>query len=405
MKITHVNHSSVLIQNSKSKFIWTDPWVISTAFETWTQSPHASYQTIKKISEIKPKDLSILISHGHDDHLDEFILSHEPFNKVKVFIPKLKSPGLKKRIEKTSSNREIIEIDNNDFKIDGFKISNLINPEYTFDDTIFLINNSKTTFIHANDNYHEYKNSFSEEIKFKLNTYNSKNIIYAAQLGIADGFPYIYEPLTIQEKNNLLIEGYRKRSDALKKNLKSLNIEKVYVYANQSSFIQKKQTGKNLLKTEKVREDSLKDNQKFFFQLYPDFFYDEFSKITVQNKFKEPNNKLKKLSIFDYLLEKYYTDAKEYIKQKNIPLEQTNFGFSLIKPDDDNEKSIIFKCSRKIWQRIFIGELTLEAIIVGGCGEINVPKRVNIRELVFALTKWTYKKQSNILKKGIVEYL
>ena len=405
MKITHVNHSSVLIQNSKSKFIWTDPWVISTAFETWTQSPHASYQTIKKISEIKPKDLSILISHGHDDHLDEFILSHEPFNKVKVFIPKLKSPGLKKRIEKTSSNREIIEIDNNDFKIDGFRISNLINPEYTFDDTIFLINNSKTTFIHANDNYHEYKNSFSEEIKFKLNTYNSKNIIYAAQLGIADGFPYIYEPLTIQEKNNLLIEGYRKRSDALKKNLKSLNIEKVYVYANQSSFIQKKQTGKNLLKTEKVREDSLKDNQKFFFQLYPDFFYDEFSKITVQNKFKEPNNKLKKLSIFDYLLEKYYTDAKEYIKQKNIPSEQTNFGFSLIKPDDDNEKSIIFKCSRKIWQRIFIGELTLEAIIVGGCGEINVPKRVNIRELVFALTKWTYKKQSNILKKGIVEYL
>ena len=204
MKITHVNHSSVLIENSKSKFIWTDPWVISTAFETWTQSPHASYQTIKKISRIKPKDLSILISHGHDDHLDEFILSHEPFNKVKVFIPKLQSPGLKKRIEKTSSYREIIEVDNNDFNIDGFRISNLINPEYTSDDTIFLINDSKTTFIHANDNYHEYNNAFSEEIKSKLNTYSSKNIIYAAQLGIADGFPYIYEPLTIQEKNNLV---------------------------------------------------------------------------------------------------------------------------------------------------------------------------------------------------------
>lgn len=405
MKITHVNHSSVLIENSKGKFIWTDPWVISTAFETWTQSPYATYQTIKKISKIKPQDLSILISHGHDDHLDEFILSHEPFKKVKVFIPKLKSPGLKKRIEKTSSYREIIEVDNNDFKFDGFRISNLINPEYTFDDTIFLINDSKTTFIHANDNYHEYKNEFSEEIKSKLNSYSSKYIIYAAQLGIADSFPYIYEPLTIQEKNNLLVEGYRKRSDALKKNMKNLNVEKVYIYANQSSFIQNKQADKNLLKTKEVREDTLKENEELFFQLYPDFFYDEFSKITILNKFKKPNNKLKELSIFDYLLENYYRDAKEYIKQKNIPSAQNNFSFSLIKSDDNDKKSIIFKCSRKIWQRIFIGELTLEALIVGGCGEINIPNKINIRELVFALTKWTYKKQSNILKKGIVEYL
>ena len=75
MKITHINHASLLLKNEVGHYLWIDPWVISPAFETWTQDPSPTAQFILDILNIPKDKISIIISHGHDDHIDEYILS------------------------------------------------------------------------------------------------------------------------------------------------------------------------------------------------------------------------------------------------------------------------------------------------------------------------------------------
>tara|TARA_B100000787_G_scaffold167341_1_gene153930 strand:- start:10815 stop:10997 length:183 start_codon:yes stop_codon:yes gene_type:complete len=53
----------------------TDPWFISPAFGGWYQYPSPNYEDIEKIINLK-KNLFTVISHGHDDHLDDFIIKN-----------------------------------------------------------------------------------------------------------------------------------------------------------------------------------------------------------------------------------------------------------------------------------------------------------------------------------------
>ena len=107
MKIEHINHASLLIEND-GKYILTDPWVISPAFGGWTQNPYPLTELIKKIISIPSEDLLVAVSHGHDDHLDEFFISSH-LQKSNFIVPKYKSPGTRNRLRKLISG-DLIEI-------------------------------------------------------------------------------------------------------------------------------------------------------------------------------------------------------------------------------------------------------------------------------------------------------
>ena len=400
MKITHVNHSSVLIENQSGKFIWTDPWVISPAFDGWTQKPHPYTKIIKKITDIPRENLKIIISHGHDDHLDEFILSSESFKEVEVIIPKLNTPGLRKRIENLSKNRKVIEVDKNDYLLDGFRITNLINPDYTGDDTIFLIDDTNTTFIHANDNYHEYSLDFCKTIQGKLNFYNSNIILYAVQIAMADSFPYIYEPLSLDEKNEILLNGHKKRVDAVKQNMENLGFNYAYIYANQASFLEKIQENKDIKNSSLVKDEFIDLNSNRFLQLKPSFQYTFKEELKHDHfLFESSVEDSTDTNIFEFLLKKYNDKARKYVQNKIPNPIFHDFRFSSFEDEKNNQDFINFKSEKKIWQNILTGKHTLESIIVGGNGLIIKPKDINISPLIFCLTKWTYKVQSELNRK------
>ena len=70
-KIDFINHSSLLIQHGDNFFL-TDPWYISPSFWKMGQYPFPLTRSIKKILELDQEKLKIIISHGHDDHIDDF---------------------------------------------------------------------------------------------------------------------------------------------------------------------------------------------------------------------------------------------------------------------------------------------------------------------------------------------
>ena len=78
MIVKAVNHASVLIQEGDN-FILTDPWYEQPAFGSWLPVPPTSIHPVYLLALAKdnPK-FKILISHGHDDHLDDEWLSLFP---------------------------------------------------------------------------------------------------------------------------------------------------------------------------------------------------------------------------------------------------------------------------------------------------------------------------------------
>ena len=97
--VKFLNHSSVLIQEGSS-FVLTDPWYESISFGSWLSVPPCSVHPAYLVALSKQvDDFTIAISHGHDDHLDDSFLSLFPSN-TKVVIPKYRSKGLVKRINR-----------------------------------------------------------------------------------------------------------------------------------------------------------------------------------------------------------------------------------------------------------------------------------------------------------------
>ena len=103
----------MLLSNQDGHYLWLDPWVISTAFGEWVQTPGCLLEDFLYIADIKKENLTIVISHGHDDHCDEFIIKSPIFSKCNIMIPKLETSGFLKRV-KGLSKGNVIEVDHHD---------------------------------------------------------------------------------------------------------------------------------------------------------------------------------------------------------------------------------------------------------------------------------------------------
>jgi hypothetical protein len=72
-----------------------------------------------------------MISHGHDDHVDERLL--KLFTHCTVFITKFSSSGVFNRLKKIGFT-SIIELTNKNYKFSCFELNAFINKKVSHDD-------------------------------------------------------------------------------------------------------------------------------------------------------------------------------------------------------------------------------------------------------------------------------
>jgi hypothetical protein len=197
MIVKAVNHASVLIQEDDN-FILTDPWYEQPAFGSWLPVPPTSIHPVYLLALAKdnPK-FKILISHGHDDHLDDEWLSLFP-KDVTIIIPEYKSKGFLSRLKKLGLTN-INEASNDGLQSDIFKIKSYVNSDISMDDAILTIETPNNFVVHANDNWQELEGDSLKTLQTDANKFKSENILYMSQCNLADGFPNIYRNYTQSE--------------------------------------------------------------------------------------------------------------------------------------------------------------------------------------------------------------
>jgi len=193
MLIKHLNHASVLLTDRSGFSILVDPWAISPSFGGWVTSPSPFYSDILDLIRKTSENLCIVVSHGHDDHCDEFLLGSSPFAQCTKYIPKFKSPGLKNRLSRISSFETcIVEVDTYPVSVGDFSIFTVINTSLGCDDAHVIIYDSENCIILSNDNWHPFEPNVLSDILRPIGHIDSSNRFYLVQYGIADAFPYTY---------------------------------------------------------------------------------------------------------------------------------------------------------------------------------------------------------------------
>ena len=253
-KIYWVNHSSVLIAY-RNNYILTDPFYNSPAFETWLPSPPSFYNPAYLLALSKSNDFAIIISHGHDDHLDDKLL--KLFVHSTIFITKFSSPGLYNRLKKIGF-KNIIELGSTGFNFKHFELSSYINKKYSYDDSIQIINTPDVTFVHANDCWWPLEEKQIKQIKKN----KRKKIIYASQIAVADGYPAAYDCFTKREKIKIYNQRVTKSLKSGMKNASKLKSNLFLPYAGHIKMFTKNEDVNTL--SGFIEKDFIENKLKYF---------------------------------------------------------------------------------------------------------------------------------------------
>lgn len=374
-----INHASVMIEYEGWRVL-TDPWYQSNSFGAWYQDPSPNADDVLGLSKLS--NLSVVVSHGHDDHLDDFFLSKN-LSDNNYFCASFSNDSLFKRLSKVSRNVEEIKDEKN---FGPFKIKQFVNEDFTGFDAIIVIKCEEFSVIHANDNWHEWPDKLTKEIKKYIADVNNSFLLI--QFGIADCFPVKYLGLTEDDAKQIVEERYSKYLAATTSNLKKLGLSKVFYYANQAKI-----DGSPLFSIDikKFYFDYLKQNAKHdWYQLMPgDLVSDDLNVIKGSSD----------IDFFSYQL----NALEKYLNEEYRKISGGDFLYTKLEVDENkaDESCINYIASPTVWNRIFTGELNLEALIIGGCGFIKKPK-FNISNHHMFVSKVSYKIQNQILKKGVV---
>ena len=190
-KVTFINHASTLIQNNDN-IILTDPWYKKPAFGSWLSIPPSIYNPVYFIAlaESNP-NFCIVISHGHDDHLDDDFLSLMP-EKTNVLIPKFDSVGVRKRLERCGF-KNIKEFDSSGMDFNGVTYKSYIFKDISMDDAFITIDTDEFIVAHGNDNWQTLPSDVFSSVFDDFSNHTKPNRLFMSQTNMADGFPLIYE--------------------------------------------------------------------------------------------------------------------------------------------------------------------------------------------------------------------
>ena len=197
--IKFLNHSSVLIQCGDS-FVMTDPWYDKPSFGSWLSTPPCSIHPAYLVALSKAvEDFILVVSHGHDDHLDDNMIALFP-KDTKVLIPKYKSVGLRKRLERAGL-KNIYEANSGGLTLGNFTFKTYINPDICPDDALITIRTEDKFIVHANDNWQELEKDVIQDMIDDSSDLIDTDKLYMSQCNLADGWPELYRNYTEEEKS------------------------------------------------------------------------------------------------------------------------------------------------------------------------------------------------------------
>ena len=383
LKITHVNHASLLIE-ADGEFILTDPWYLSPAFGGWTQNLSPSVETIRTILSIPPDKLRVVISHGHDDHLDEFFIASH-LGRCQIYVPQFKTNGLSKRIERLTGIYPT-ELSAKPLSVGGFSLAAYINEDFTNYDALILVGSKNHGLIHANDNWHRYPVQLIDQLKAFIAKFQRENVFFLTQFGIADCFPLNYPDYSPEEALEIVRKRYVSYGEAISSNIERLGLPCAYCYANQSTY--RSPAPYAGISLYELAQQYISSSGLPIRQLTP-------------NAELNSNGILRPAETYGDL----FTFCLKFLERAVQERIGPDWRLKFLLPDETPDaEDVAYQADRVTWQRILIGELTLESIIIGGMGLVFKPKARNIAEVHHKVSKVAYLIQSGIKKYGISFY-
>jgi hypothetical protein len=333
------------------------------------------------------KKVGVVISHGHDDHIDDWFVRKHLSDKT-FFCSKFATPGLENRLRKDLgvTTHEIgLGTSFGDFKFDQF-----VNPDFTEYDAVVTIETPDFLIIHANDNWHEWPQEMVDAIKNKCRQHTEDSIFLLIQFGVADCFPVNYVGISQSEALTILQSRFKSYLMATEANMRSLGLDHMYYYANQSIFDYKVSDidGASMYQ---LAQEFLTKNGVNHIQLKPGMSVSKGHKIAFDHT-DQPD-------LFNYCINGLENFINEGFKAKSDPSDFIKVKF-LTPSETRSEKDINYIATLEVWNRILTGDLTLESIITGGVGMIEKPN-INIRNHHMFVSKRAYVAQNMIRSKGL----
>jgi hypothetical protein len=383
-----INHASIKIEYNGTKCV-TDPWYVSNAFGSWYQCPSPHKSAVYDLVD-SSENFCVVVSHGHDDHLDEWFIKHHLKGKT-FFCSKFQTPGLENRLSKglglttkPIGSREVFG---------DFIFKQFINPNFTEYDAVITIETPEFLIIHANDNWHKWPADMAAEIKKVSAQYDESSVFFLIQFGIADCFPVNYNGFSDEDCIKIIDGRFEDYLKATKANMELLDLKHMYYYANQSLFEYKSKT-LNGLSMYQLAQKFLSDKGAFFTQLTPG--------MSLYKGHLVKNNVDGDKPLFRYCLDAFENFINQRYRSVCSPGAYIAVRFKTF-GEEVSEGDINYIASQEVWNRVLVGELTLESIIIGGAGVINKPN-INIRDHHNFVSKSGYIAQNLIRAKGLIFY-
>jgi len=383
--LSFINHASIKTEYAGLTCI-TDPWYISNAFGSWVQTPSPNAKDVFDLVDSDEK-VGVVVSHGHDDHIDDWFVRKHLSDKT-FFCSKFATPGLENRLRKdlgVTTHAIGLGRSFGDFKFDQF-----VNPDFTEYDAVVTIETPDFLIIHANDNWHEWPQEMVDAIKNKCRQYTEDSIFFLIQFGVADCFPVNYVGISESESHTILQSRFKRYLMDTETNMRSLGLDHMYYYANQSIFDYKVNNldGASMYQ---MAQEFIKKNGVSHTQLMPGMSVSKGHKIACDNT--------DQLDLFNYCINALENFINEGFKAKIDPSDFIKVKF-LTPNKACSEKDINYIAPLEVWNRILTGDLTLESIIIGGIGMIEKPN-INIRNHHMFVSKRAYVAQNMIRSKGL----
>lgn len=425
MKLTFVNHACVCIQSSNNGHtLITDPWLMSPAFGGWTPSPRPSFADFTSLLESFPS-YSLVISHGHDDHCDDFLIKHH-MTPSSVFIPKFESPGFLYRIRRlVGDTTPVVELeDGKPLEFGQFRMMATINPNFTQNDAIIAMRDGEFSVVHANDNWHIQPDSMIKQLKEFL---DGTEITYLAQIGIAGAYPFFYRGQTWSQKSQEATRQLWKQLESIEGNSRELNASRAFSYANESCFsyfgaakylaadLRDDVIAKAGTRTSRYQgnlgsiEDSRIGSLDFVnVRLTVPFCTGDLGEIPQQAHLSEGSRDTHFLN--DLL--NLEVQVNEYLSHNlgdaRVSFQVTSYRelLGLLTYTDGYETSevplLTLYATHETWTNILEGLWTLEAITIGGCGVLQKSSQAwYAGEIHDALSRFGYRYQSQLRRASL----
>ena len=230
MKVLFQNHSSLLIQVD-DRYLLTDPWYNQPAFGSWLPS-FAPYIHPSYLAALGEK-LTILISHAHDDHFDDRLLTIFDKN-TSIVTADFKSPSVLNRVKSLGFN-DVITVSEEEKVVGDFIISSYIVEEFSHDDAAYLIRTEKGAVIHSNDNWREFESHHEELISERISQYSKDAVLLFSQTNSASGFPLNYRNFDDVDKQKLLRSKVASMVQAGLRKSERLGLDRMFSYAGFAS--------------------------------------------------------------------------------------------------------------------------------------------------------------------------